>query len=322
VNSFCGADRWGAVGSAQAFCTQRCRGRGCPRPQTLRAKHARGHPAFPTVGRSRRDRRRGAPRSRVFLQKRCAGLGARTAPSAGKPRRRSRRDRPTGRDARSPQLLRRAQSGAQAFCTQRCRGRGRPRPQTLRAKHARGHPALPVGTPAVHNSCAVRSRERASLLHPTLSRTGPSARPDAPRKTRTRTSRLSDGRAVSPRPPLRRAAIPRFLAKKMRRAGGADGPVRGKGLQPVHPSALRVGEKRAGVRPDGGLGETALPVGTPAVHNSCAERSRERGRGRPRESPDGGLGETALPVGTPAVHNSCAVRSRARGRPRPQQRVV
>ena len=65
-------------------------------------------------------------------------------------------------------------------------------------------------------------------MHPTLSRTGPSARPDAPRKTRTRTSRLSDGRAVSPRPPQRRAAIPRFLAKKMRRAGGADGPVRGK----------------------------------------------------------------------------------------------
>jgi len=50
-------------------------------------------------------------------------------------------------------------------------------------------------------------------------------------------------------------------AKKRHRAGGADGPARRKGWQPVHPSALRVGEKRAGVRPGGGLGETALPAG-------------------------------------------------------------
>ena len=72
-----------------------------------------------------------------------------------------------------------------------------------------------------------------------------------------------------------------FFAKKRRRAGGADGPVRGKGWQPVHPSAFRVGEKRAGVRPGGGLGETALPVGTPAVPQSCAVRSREREGPRP-----------------------------------------
>ena len=114
-------------------------------------------------------------------------------------------------------------------------------------------------------------------------RASPSAPPGAPRKTRTRTSRRSDGRAVSPRPPQRRAAIPRFLAKKIRKAGGADGPVRGKGRQPVQPSALRVGEKQACVRPGGGLGETALPVGTPAVPQSCAVRSRERGRPRPQQ---------------------------------------
>ena len=56
-----------------------------------------------------------------------------------------------------------------------------------------------------------------------------------------------------------------FLVKKMRKTGGADGPVRGKGWQPVQPSALRVGEKQVCVRPGGGLGETALPVGTPAL---------------------------------------------------------
>ena len=51
-----------------------------------------------------------------------------------------------------------------------------------------------------------------------------------------------------------------FPVKKIRKTGGADGPVRGKGWQPVQPSAFRVGEIREGVRPGGGLGETALPV--------------------------------------------------------------
>jgi len=48
-----------------------------------------------------------------------------------------------------------------------------------------------------------------------------------------------------------------FLAKKIRKTGGADGPVRGKGWKRDQPSELRVGEKQAFVRPGGGLCEPA-----------------------------------------------------------------
>ena len=51
-----------------------------------------------------------------------------------------------------------------------------------------------------------------------------------------------------------------LLVKEIRKTGGADGPVRGRGWQPVQPAAFRVGVKLAGVCPGGGLGETALPV--------------------------------------------------------------
>jgi len=121
-----------------------------------------------------------------------------------------------------------------------------------------------------------------------------------------------------------------FLVKKMRKTGGADGPVRGKGRQPVQPSALRVGEKQACVRPGGGLAETAAETRRDPAF-SGEKDTQGWGRGRPvrgkgwqpaRPSalrvgekragvrPGGGLGETALPVGTPAVPQSCAVRSR------------
>jgi len=74
-------------------------------------------------------------------------------------------------------------------------------------------------------------------------------------------------------------------AKKRRRAGGADGPVRGKGWQPVHPSALRVGEKRLGSQRTGAQPFAPNVVaGGDARAPSALLKTRPRTSCRPRNS--------------------------------------